>query len=179
MTAQSLLPRPVHVAHLPAGGEELHVQANADERAAIAADFGLVELRSLAGDVTLTPRRGAAVRVEGTVAAEIVQSCVVSLVPVVQTIAETFAVDFVPEGEAQESAPGADIVIDPDRPDPPDVYSRGVIDIGAVVLEQMALAIDPYPRAPGAELPPEGADADSERTSPFAALASLRSSRKS
>jgi len=41
------------------------------------------------------------------------------------------------------------------------------------VLEHFALGIDPYPRAPGAALPPEVADPDASADSPFAVLAGL------
>jgi hypothetical protein len=57
-----------------------------------------------------------------------------------------------------------------------------VADLGEAVAEQLALALDPYPRAPGAELPAEAAEAGSEEgeatapgpAAPFAALAGLR-----
>jgi hypothetical protein len=42
-----------------------------------------------------------------------------------------------------------------------------VLDLGEAVAEQLALALDPYPRVPGAELPEIESDPQ-ER--PFAAL---------
>jgi hypothetical protein len=46
-----------------------------------------------------------------------------------------------------------------------------VVDLGEAVAEQLALALDPYPRAPGAELPPEAVDPEAGA---FGALAALR-----
>jgi hypothetical protein len=60
-----------------------------------------------------------------------------------------------------------------DGPDDPDEIESadGIADLGEAVAEQLALALDPYPRAPDAELPPEAND---EAAGAFAALAALR-----
>ena len=50
---------------------------------------------------------------------------------------------------------GAEVVIDPDAPDPPEILDGPTIDVGAMAEENFVLAIDPYPRAPGAALPAE------------------------
>jgi hypothetical protein len=46
-------------------------------------------------------------------------------------------------------------------------YAGDSIDLGAVLAEQLALSLDPYPRKPGAALPPEAAD---EPETPFSIL---------
>ena len=51
-------------------------------------------------------------------------------------------------------------------------YADGMLDLGEAAAEQLALALDPYPRAPGAALPEIADEAEAHR--PFAALASLR-----
>ena len=59
---------------------------------------------------------------------------------------------------------------DPEAPD--DIpYGGGSIDLGEAAAEQLALALDPYPRRPGAVLAETTAAAD---RSPFAALARLQ-----
>ncbi len=50
-------------------------------------------------------------------------------------------------------------------------YEGGVLDLGEAAAEQLALALEPYPRAPGEEIEPRE-DASGQR--PFAGLASLR-----
>ena len=76
-------------------------------------------------------------------------------------------------------------VVDLDSDDPPELMLGGVVDIGEAVAETLGLALDPYPRAPGAELAvsPEEEDAgtpqdvtklaENERESPFRALKGL------
>ena len=57
-----------------------------------------------------------------------------------------------------------------DEEDPPDPIVDGKVDLGALAAEFLALALDPYPRKPGAEFAaPEVAEPDS----PFAELARL------
>jgi len=71
--------------------------------------------------------------------------------------------------------PVAEMMIDSGELDPPDLLSGPTIDLGAIAVEHFLLAIDPYPRAPGAELPAEAADPSPDSSdSPFAALARLR-----
>jgi len=71
------------------------------------------------------------------------------------------------------NAPRADsqeITVDLDAEDPPDEADGDVVDLGAYVVETLALALDPFPRKPGAvfEAPEE-----KPSISPFAALARL------
>jgi uncharacterized metal-binding protein YceD (DUF177 family) len=68
---------------------------------------------------------------------------------------------------------GAEVVIAPDEEEPPEALSGEAIDLAAAVTEELILALDPYPRAPGAalsETPPSAPD----RCSPFAVLERLK-----
>ena len=66
-----------------------------------------------------------------------------------------------------------------DAPDPPEVMDDTTVDVGALAEEMFVLAIDPYPRAPGAELPADGGDQpQSEDESPFAVLREVMRTRK-
>ena len=66
-----------------------------------------------------------------------------------------------------------EVVIDPEADDPPEPLGDGLVDVGEIVTQQLALALDPYPRAPGSELPAEAAPA-TPAESPFRALAALK-----
>jgi uncharacterized metal-binding protein YceD (DUF177 family) len=83
-------------------------------------------------------------------------------------IAENFTVIYGPVEESSE------IVLDGDA-EPVEPLDDGMIDIGEAVAQQLSLALDPFPRAPGATLEQEADLSDhSPRESPFAALAKLR-----
>jgi uncharacterized metal-binding protein YceD (DUF177 family) len=176
MTDRPVFSRIIGLDEIPEAGTARTIEANPAERAALTAELGLLAVDSLVGEVDLTPRGRREIAVEGRVKAEIVQACVVSLVPVKQSIDEFFSLRFVRSGGSMPEAtkPHAEIQIDPDAPEPPEVLSEDRIDLGAVLTEQFVLAIDPYPRAPGAELPPEASDPEGAAESPFAALANLK-----
>jgi len=172
------LSRTVELAAIPATGLERSISADSAELAALARAYDIPAVRKLAADLTLTREAGGVIRVNGRIIAEIVQTCVVSLVPVEQTIAESIDVRLVEAGSPRAEAaarPGAEVMINPDEPDPPDILSGLIIDLGVIATEHFLLAVDPYPRAPGAELPAEAADSSPDSgDSPFAGLARLR-----
>ncbi len=68
--------------------------------------------------------------------------------------------------------PSGEMVLDPDGPDLPETFTGDTIDAGDIVAEFAALAIDPYPRKPGAEFQDhiESTDATDKKPSPFAVL---------
>lgn len=173
MNGGTVLSLPVDAIHLPA--DPVTVAATEAERAALAAAYDLVAVDSLAAEATLTPGPRGSVLVEGRVVADITQTCVVSLVPVGQHIDEPFSFRFVRPADAVPAPRvGSEVVIEADAPDPPEILDGPTIDVGRLAEETFVLAIDPYPRAPGAALP-EAATADDDRAadSPFAVLAKL------
>lgn len=176
MTTRPLSASQVDIGAMPATGHEARIEPTAAEREAIAKDFGLPEVRALTGDVSVRRESGGSIVVEGRVTAEIVQTCVVSFEPVDQSIDETFVVRYVEaDGPGAPAAPkpGAEVHLDPNA-EPPDILTDDTLDLGAVVLEHFALAIDPYPRVPGAEAPVKTEDAAARASeSPFAVLAKL------
>jgi uncharacterized metal-binding protein YceD (DUF177 family) len=158
--------RPVRVGTLPSEPIERAIEAEAEERAALAALYRLPTIAKLAATfaVRRVGRDGA--RVAGHVHAEFTQVCVVSLEPFPATLDERVDVRFAPPDEADETRRGEMMALDEE--DPPDPIVDGVIDLGALAAEFFALALDPYPRKPGVSFAPPAAE--SESASPFAAL---------
>ncbi len=153
--------RLVETASVGPDGTTLTVTATDAERAAIAASLGLRDLSALSADLELTRTGRDRVEVAGHIHADLVQSCVVTLEPVAQTIDDGIDRHFVSERAAAARGGQRQVDIAVAEDDPPDIYDGRAIDVGEIVLEQFILGIDPYPRAPGAELPAEaGEDAD-------------------
>lgn len=153
------------------------VVADAAERAAIVADFGLFGLDRLEAALTIRPWQRIGVKLEGRLIADAVQACVVTLEPVREVIDQPFTLTFMPPraGMAAPRTVGeAEVIVAVDEDDPPDLLEGNVIDLGAIVAEQLALALDPYPRAPGADLAAELGMDDEAAPSPFAALSTLK-----
>lgn len=176
MKQKPLLPRPLDVAAIPSAGLTEKIEASAGERAAIADAYDLPNVNSLSADLVVARDAAGAVTVEGRVRAEIVQTYVLSLVPVEQSIDEAIEARFVAEGSALAAAANArsEAVLDP-LADVPEVLIGPALDLGELALEHFLLAIDPYPRAPGAALPADlDLGHDSAAESPFAALEALK-----
>ncbi|CAN5350868.1 DUF177 domain-containing protein [soil metagenome] len=176
MTQSSILQRWVEVAGIPATGIDLGVEAGESQRKALADAYRLVAVNGLSANLIVMQSQRGSLVAEGRVTADILQSCVVSLEPVAQHIDESFSVRFVPADSPEAAKPkaGAEVVVDPTRPDPPEIMDGSGIDVGALVEEIFALAIDPYPRAPGAALPADLDEAPEEgKTSPFAVLSKV------
>jgi hypothetical protein len=155
-------PRPLALALVGETGREEHLVATTAECAALAARFGILGIGRLTATLRLRPEADGAVLAEGRLSAEVTQACGVTLEPVVQQVDEPLAFRFLPAGAEPDEEPDA---ID-------ELETRhGVAELGEAVAEALALALDPYPRAPDAELPPEAQDAGDN---PFGALASLQ-----
>jgi uncharacterized metal-binding protein YceD (DUF177 family) len=164
---------PVRLDEIPETGLHLDLEADAPTRAAVAAAAAVNEVPRLAASFDLARHGREGMHVVGTVFAQVVQTCVVTLDPVENQIEEgidiVFAAPTALGPAAHEVNLGAEAV------EPPETLIDGVVDLGAVATEFLMLAIDPYPRKPGAVFePPQNADAGSH---PFAALAALRSGR--
>jgi len=159
--------RPVSISRLPPDGR-FAVAAEARERAALARRFDLVSIDRLAASVRLTRLADQTVRLDAALEAEIVQSCVVTLDPVPAQIVDEFTLMYAPRTEAPREIEltGEEEAVEP--------LAGDTIDIGEAVAQQLSLALDPYPHAPGAVLPDEAASPAAPEDHPFAALARLR-----
>jgi uncharacterized metal-binding protein YceD (DUF177 family) len=143
----------------------VEVTADANECAALARRLQIPAVSTLHCAFRLTRLSPAVILAEAQLDAEVIQTCVISLDDFAARIDESFRLRFVPEGTES------------DNPDPEDDdeigYSGVVLDLGEAAAQQLALALDPYPRAPGAELPLMEEQAAAH---PFAALRAVRRS---
>jgi uncharacterized metal-binding protein YceD (DUF177 family) len=168
--------RPIAADQIGPQETEREIGATAAERAALAERFGLLALDRLTARLRLR-RGGGLVHVQGCFEAEVVQACVVTLEPVRAQLSEDFVVAF----GAARPAPAGEVIIGLDEEDPVEELTDGQIDLGEVVAQQLAVALDPYPRAPGAE--DRFAQSDQEEPpakrgdTPFAVLEGLRRRR--
>ena len=151
-------------------GASLQLAADDAARAAIAKALDIESLESLEADVDLSEWLDG-VRIDGGWRARIVQICGVSLEPFPSALEGEFTVRAVPTGSLHAPAADAEIVVDLDADDPPDVLEGGLVDLGGYVVEHLALEIDPFPRKPDAVFEPPEAPAE---LSPFAVLRGLK-----
>ena len=137
--------RRIELARLGAHEIAYPISAGAAEREALARRFDLLSLDRLEAEIHLQRIGGGMVRLSGRLSADIVQACVVSLEPVASSIEQDFTLLYGPAQPGKSVMPDLEIdVVEP--------FEGDAIDIGEAAAQQLALALDPYPRAPGASL---------------------------
>lgn len=147
------------------------IEADESERAALARRFDLQALETLVGTATVA-KTAAGIRVNGHIVAQAVQSCVVTGAPVPAMIDEPFELLFVEESElasdAEEielSSADCDLI----------GYDGQAIDLGEALAQTLALALEPFPRAPDADtVLREAGVLKEEEAGAFGALAGLK-----
>lgn len=169
----------VKVGHVSANPVQVRLAADQAEREALARLWKVEAVNALSAELQVARWKKDGVRVRGHVKAELVQSCVLTLEPVVSTIDTEVDQVFVPEGSKLErilTGDSGEMVLDPEGPDVPESFTGDAIDAGALVSEFVALSIDPYPRKPGVEFEAhiESDEKDDRRPSPFAVLKGLK-----
>lgn len=161
-------------AEVPQSGRDVSRTATEAERTRLASDLEITAVESVVLTGRVRPHGRDGYRLEGKLAAKVSQACVVSLDPVPESLDIVLSVDFapeeqasapIPEGDHDEAAAEAPIV---------EAIRHGVLDIGEVVYQEIAAALDPYPRASGAALETsEAGPGGDDDTHPFAKLRNL------
>jgi uncharacterized metal-binding protein YceD (DUF177 family) len=165
--------RPVLLAAVPPEGMAVQLDASPEECRALAERFGLIELGSLTGDVRVEQVDAAATYlVTGRLVADVVQTCVVTLEPVPARLESEFDRLFSRDLPVETEG---EVEIDAESKAPEPLASDH-LDLGEILAEELSLALDPYPHAPGADrhLAEFGGDRGRETGSPFSVLAGLR-----
>ena len=155
------------------------ILATEDECAALAKRFDIRGLFHFKAELKI--RRisgGTAVKIEGSISADIVQSCVVSLRDVYNRVEASFETFFA-EPVDDRDADNDEMQLDGDE-DAPEMIHNGQIDLGEVAAQYLYLELDPYPRAPGVSLAAQMAEAGvaSNKSSPFQVLQGLKDKDK-
>lgn len=156
------------------------IEAGESERAALARRFELESIGSLTATVRLRRIRGTMIRVSGSLEANVVQTCVVTLESVPAHVSESFEALFAPE--AMVAGDLDEIDFDPNISDEeiPEAMHNNRIDIGELAAQYLSLGLDPYPHAPGIEFETIDESLEEDEApviagpNPFAALGQLK-----
>ncbi|OYX30232.1 MAG: hypothetical protein B7Y99_11965 [Caulobacterales bacterium 32-69-10] len=148
-------------------------------RAAIARDLDLEALPAFSAQVAVSPWHDGA-EIEGRWTARVTYRCGLTLEPFDDDLEGQFTVRAVPPSSLHATAPQApdedapidlELEIDVEADDPPDVLEGETIDLGAYLVEHLALELEPFPRKPGAVFEPP---IQAQPESPFAVLKRLK-----
>lgn len=166
---------PVALHDVPAAGRHMVLSADPATRAAVAKSLGLRDLSRLVAHFDLSRRGRDGLHVAGTVTATVGQTCVVTLEPIDREVEEPVDLTFAPASATTADDHGkvdvsyaADDTVEP--------LIGGQVDLGAIAIEFLTLAIDPYPRKAGVAFDPPATEDGSGH--PFAALAALKKERE-
>ncbi len=178
--------REISTTNLTREGRQLSFTASETECNEIAAFLGISALQSLSASLAVRRWRRQGVAVEGVLHATAIQECVVTLAPVEEAIEEPLSLRFDlrdARQRARRAAPDKEVFVDPEAADPPELFDGPGLDLGPYLVEFLAMALNPYPRAAGAELaqrefPAQGQDTagsgDGTKDNPFHILRNLK-----
>ncbi|WP_103173458.1 DUF177 domain-containing protein [Paracoccus sp. SY] len=164
-------PERLRVAHLnPRAPTPFSLVPDAERCAAIATELGIPALSRLSFAGEIRAEAGEAWVLTGRLRARVTQPCVVTLKPVKTALDEEVERHYSPHISTPE---GDEVEMPDDTLEPLGQF----IDLGAVMIEELALALPEYPRAEGVafEAAPDEDAPDTRR--PFADLDKLLRSR--
>ena len=152
----------------PVKGKKFHLAADEETCAKVASRLGIPAVKNLEGDLALHVSR-TEINVKGVLKATLIRECVASLEEMTETIDEEFDTMFLRQGgdsarfkeTDEESWDGEEV--------PPEIHDADSFDLGEFLVQQLALAMEAFPRKPGAaSLTDSYGGADN--VSPFAIL---------
>ena len=154
---------------VPRTGEHIKFAASPEALEGLKQTLGIAAAHSVTGDFDIRPWGRDGFRVDGEIVADVAQLCVVTLEPVNEHISETVSLKFVPA----DRMPGHEEAEEDREIDDFEPLEDGNIPLGPAIRDTVSLALNPYPRAEGVELPAQQEHRD-ESASPFAALQKLK-----
>jgi uncharacterized metal-binding protein YceD (DUF177 family) len=154
--------RPLSLDRIGPHGLDMTIDATTAECAALAVRMNLPAVLAVSCVFHLIREGRDMVLARGVLTVRVTQTCVISLEDFDSEVEEIFQVRFVPSGEEADD-------IDPESDDEIP-FEGNQIDLGEAAAEQLGLALDPYPRMPGVEMPMSEDEPDPH---PFAALRRL------
>lgn len=159
-----------HLAHeIPPAGLDSQRTATEAECTRLAAALGLLGIGRLEVRYRIKPRAGGRFHLTGRLRARVAQECSITLEPVPAEIDEELDLEFWPGERPSEPDSGEHEALALDEIEP---IENDRLAVGRIVFETLSAALDPYPRAEGAEFQwQDDAAAQSSSDTPFASLA--------
>jgi len=170
----------VSIADLSAAeGRRVSLTPDIKTREAVARALGIRDLRKLRLEGRLSPIGTKDWQLVAKLGATVVQDCVVTLAPVTTRIDETFTRSYLADIPELFDADEVEIPLD-DTAEP----LAAEIDLGAVMMEALALALPTYPHAVGVEpfdqnfAAPGIEPMSDDEAKPFSGLSAMRTKMK-
>lgn len=176
MTEDLPLTHSYNLARLGNAGDLVTITADERERGEIAKWAGIVSLESFEAKIEISKLGPSRFGLSFHLAAELIQSCVVTLEPVKSRMDRSFSRELHFTGPSRHKPisddSGPELVLDTDEEGPEEIESLHY-DLAGPLLEEFVLSLEPYPRRPGVEFSPQTEGGDRPE-SPFAVLKGLK-----
>jgi len=173
----------VDVSKLPKLGKTVNLAADDERLAFLSEQLEVEEVLEFSGSFSIKPWKMNGALMSGNMELLIRQTCVASLEPVQTQLDIDVKRYFLPETDPvfkNQNIIDGELVIDPDVDDFPDLLENTTIDVWEVVIEELNLQIDPFPRAAdfnNDEVPEIQPEQDTHK--PFSELKTLITEKKS
>lgn len=153
---------PVNLGEVSSFGKRFQLKTNQQERERIAQRLNVVAVRECKGEVNIRTTK-TVIDISGSLRAELTRECVSSLEEMDEAVSDSFELQFFRTEKAIEA------IEDEEEAEFAELHEGDTFDLGELLVQQLSLAMDPFPRKPGAtSLAAEfGSD---EEASPFAGL---------
>jgi hypothetical protein len=159
---------------LSSAGAEVTIDLQPEQRKKLAAWLDAEKVEKFLAVVTLRKLAVNRFHLHAHLTCNLVQSSVVSLEPLSTRIEEEFSRELqVAHRLRREIAEEGELTLAAGDDDAPEQIETSRYDLAGPLLEELSLALDPYPRAPGEAFEPPGA-AEARPESPFAVLKRLK-----
>lgn len=157
--------------------KRIHLEASAGELGALSKRFELTKLDFFKGQAVLKRLSGKKIECHYQMSASLIQQCVVTFKPIQSQIELDFKRVY--DGSIKKENEDKEIEIDIEDTDELDPIIDGVIDIAAAVAEELALEINPFPRADDTDFTeigvgPDITEEEVKSNNPFSVLAELK-----
>jgi len=129
---------------LPRGGRSFKLEASEAERKAVAKRLGAIAIDHFAGEIQIKASKDR-FSLRGDVAARMRRECVATLAEMNEEIDDTFEIEFTRAAEpaVSEEEDGFSL-------ETPEFHGEPEFDLGEILVQQLSLAMDPFPRKDGA-----------------------------
>ena len=177
---------PISVSNLPSASEKIVLPVTEEALASVAEACDVNSVQTLEAVFRFKRWRKHGVTLNCDFKAKIEQECIATLEPVFSNINESFERQFLPERSSDYKMPeiiDGEMVLDPEA-DLPDIIVGNTLNLWDILIEELILVIDPFPRS---DFAPEEAiwveddtNEDLEPThKPFSDLKALITEKKS
>ena len=143
MTTEPEFSRTLRFQDIDRRPREVDLVASPEERAALAERFQILAVDELTSHVRVERETDGWYRVRGSLQARVVQECVRTLAPVPEEIDEPVALRVTTDPDFDPDAEDADLT----SGDEVEYVAGEELDVGELLAQQLALALNPYPRS--------------------------------